>query len=193
MMADSSPTSQPSPSRAVLRQAAIVLGLGACFALIANGVSPRGLSLTRDYFPPAIPRDTPKPPVAPDTPAPKLAHEFARAIRTEVEAFTRDPRFVTRKFVLIDARNVATYQAGHIPGALQYDHFRPTENVAQIAPACLAAEKIILYCHGGDCEDSIFAARLLTGYGVPAARIAIYEAGFHDWQSADLPVQSTPP
>jgi hypothetical protein len=36
----------------------------------------------------------------------------------EVEAFTRDPRFVTQKYLLIDARNVATYQAGHIPGAL---------------------------------------------------------------------------
>jgi len=170
-----------------------VLGIGACFAFIANHVSPRGLSLSRDYFPPAIPQDTPKPPVISGNSTPPLTHEFSSTTRAEVEAFTRDPRFVMRKFVLIDARNVATYQAGHIPGALQYDHFRPTGNIAQIAPACLAAEKIILYCHGGNCEDSIFAARLLVGYGVPAARLAIYEAGFHDWQSAALPVQSATP
>ena len=174
-------------------QAAIVLGIGACLAFIANFLSPRGLSLSRDYFPPTIPQEALGTPAISENSTPPLTHEFASASRTEVEAFTRDPRFVMQKFVLIDARNVANYESGRIPGALQYDHFRPTENIAQIVPACLAAEKIILYCHGGNCEDSIFAARLLVGYGVPAARLAIYEAGFHDWQSADLPIQTTPP
>lgn len=168
----------------------MVAGIGLCVAIIANFLSPRGLSLSRDYFPAAIPDETPKPPVIVENPTPAPTHEFATATRAEVEAFTRDSRFVTQKFVLIDARNVANYQAGHIPGALQYDHFRPTDNIAQIAPACLAAEKIILYCHGGTCEDSIFAARLLVGYGVPAARLAIYEKGIEDWRAANLPVQS---
>lgn len=168
-----STTSETSPFRAILLQAAMVAGIGLCVAIIANFLSPRGLSLSRDYFPAAIPDETPKPPVIVENPTPAPTHEFATATRAEVEAFTRDSRFVTQKFVLIDARNVANYQAGHIPGALQYDHFRPTDNIAQIAPACLAAEKIILYCHGGTCEDSIFAARLLVGYGVPAARLAI--------------------
>jgi rhodanese-related sulfurtransferase len=185
-MIDSPPT---SCFRISLRQTGIVLVIGACFALIANHFSPCGLSLTRDYFPPATPQ---QPSTTGNTPPPST-HEFASATRIEVESFTRDPRFVTQKFLLIDARNLATYQAGHIPGALQYDHFRPTENIAQIAPACLAAEKIILYCHGGNCEDSIFAARVLVGYGVPAARLAIYEAGFQDWQSAEFPVQTSSP
>ena len=167
-----------------------MLGIGLCVACIANSVSPRGLSLSRDYFPAAIPDEIPKPPVMGVNPTPAPTHEFATTNRSEVEAFTRDPRFVTQKFLLIDARNVANYQAGHIPGALQYDHFRPTDHIAQIVPACLAAEKIILYCHGGNCEDSIFAARLLVGYGVPAARLAIYEKGIEDWRAANLPVQS---
>lgn len=186
--------SPPSPRHlhfcTTLRQAGIVLAFGASFAFIANYVSPRGLSLSRDYFPPGIPQDTTEPAATLDTLTPPLAHEFASATRAEVEAFTRDSRFVMQKFLLIDARNLAHYQAGHIPGALQYDHFRPTENIAQIVPACLAAEKIILYCHGGQCEDSIFAARLLVGYGVPAARLAIYEKGIEDWRTANLPVQS---
>jgi rhodanese-related sulfurtransferase len=176
-----------------LREVAIVLISSVCFAFIANHFSPRSLSLSRDYFPPANLQDTPEPTVISEKPKPSFAHEFANATRAEVEAFTRDKRFVIQKFVLIDARSLATYQAGHIPGALQYDHFRPAENIARIAPACLAAEKIILYCHGGTCEDSIFAARLLVGYGVPAARLMIYEAGFHDWQTADLPIQSASP
>lgn len=182
-------SSPPSHVRTTLLQAGMVLGIGLCVALIANFLSPLGLSLSRDYFPAAIPDETPKPPVIVESPTPALTHEFATATRAEVEAFTRDPRFVTQKYLLIDARNVAHYQAGHIPGALQYDHFRPTDNIAQIAPACLAAEKIIIYCHGGTCEDSIFAARLLVGYGVPAARLAIYEKGIEDWRAAALPLQ----
>lgn len=189
--------SPPSPShphfRTALLQAGIVLAFSASLAFFANHFSPCGLALGRDYFPPAIPQDTTEPPVPSGVLKPPLAHEFASATRAEVEAFTRDSRFVMQKFLLIDARNLATYQAGHIPGAVQYDHFRPTDNIAQIVPACLAAEKIILYCLGGNCEDSIFAARLLVGYGVPAARLAIYEAGFHDWQSAELPIQATSP
>lgn len=177
-----------SPIGQTLRQAAGVLVSGLVVAALANQLSPRGLALGRDYFPPAAPVAIPPAPV-PAVPLKTISHEFATATRAEVDAFTRDPRFVMRKFLLIDARNAATYQAGHIPGALQYDHFRPTENIAQVVPACLAAEKIILYCHGGSCEDSIFAARLLVGYGVPADRLAIYEAGFHDWQTANLPIQ----
>ena len=181
--------SRPSRFRATLNQAAIVLGIGACVSLIANHFSPIGLSLSRDYFPTAVPVEIPQKPV-PTASVKAISHEFATATRSGVEEFTRDPRFVTQKFLLIDARNAATVQAGRIPGALQYDHFRPNENIAQVVPACLAAEKIIIYCHGGQCEDSIFAARLLVGYGVPAARLAIYEAGFQDWQAADLPIQN---
>ena len=174
----------------LFRQSLLVLVLGIAFAALANHFSPRGLSLTRDYFPAAVVPQPPVPPIpAPlDQPAPK--HEFSAATREEVEALTRDPRFVMQKFLLIDARNVANYRSGHIPGAMQYDHFRPTENIAQIAPAALAAEKIILYCHGGNCEDSIFAARLLVGYGVPATRIGIYEKGIEDWRAAGLPLQN---
>jgi rhodanese-related sulfurtransferase len=173
-------------------QAALVACAGLLVAVLANHLSPLGLSLTRDYFPAAVPVETPattSPEPAP-TAAPK--HEFATATRADVQELLRDPRFVMQKFLLIDARNVANFQAGHIPGALQYDHFRPTENIAQIVPPCLAAEKIIIYCHGGQCQDSIFTSRLLVGYGVPASRIAIYEAGIEDWRHAELPLQTKP-
>jgi rhodanese-related sulfurtransferase len=173
----------------ILRQAALVLLLGTSFAAMANHFSPRGLSLSQNYFPAAVPTAAPAPPENPGIPTKTLIHEFATASRADVESFLSDPRFVTRKFLLIDARNLANYQSGHIPGALQYDHYRPTENISPIISACTAAEKIILYCHGGHCEDSIFTARLLVGYGIPATRLAIYEKGIDDWRAAALPLQ----
>lgn len=191
-MNESPMTAQPSRLRPVLKQLAFVLLLGVAISAVANALSPRGLSLGHDYFPPAAISSLPATPIdSPGSaiPVSKPKHEFDRADRADVEAFIRDNRFVTGKFVLIDARSVANYQAGHIAGALQYDHFRPQENLAQIVPACLNAEKIIIYCHGGSCDDSIFTARLIAGYGVPATSIAIYENGIEDWRAANLPVK----
>ena len=188
-MTPSPPTTPPARLRSTFLQAGFVLGCGIVFAALANALSPRGLALGRDYFPPASSAIAPIPPKESPLPLAATAHEFAIATREDVEAFLRDSRFVTRKYVLIDARNLASYQAGHIPGALQYDHFRPNEKLAEVVPACLNAEKVILYCHGGQCEDSIFTARLLVGYGVPAERLSIYEKGIEDWRAANLPVQ----
>lgn len=106
---------------------------------------------------------------------------------------TRDPRFVVRKLLLIDARNAESFQAGHIPGALQLDPYRPGQYLAVALPAARAAEKIVIYCGGGNCEDSHFAARMLRDLGIPADRLSIYDAGFNDWQAADMPIQTARP
>lgn len=178
----------------LLREIAFVALCGGILAFAANFLSPRGLSLGRNYFPPSA---TPAPPPAdspsPEVPAAAPTGGFATASRADVEEMTRGPRFATRKFLLIDARNADTHAAGHIPGSLQFDHFRPEINAGEILSACLDAEKIVIYCHGGSCDDSVFAARMLQEFGVPAERFSIYAAGFHDWQSADLPVHPPKP
>lgn len=195
------PNLSPPPASATIAgiglQAAGVIAFSASFGLMANALSPRGLDLGRDYFPPRAPAitppapDTSSPPPATAPPVTARSHEFASVSRAAVEEMTRDPRFVTRNLLLIDARNDALYQAGHIPGALQFDHYRPQQHLATILPACLAAGKIVIYCNGGSCEDSHFAARLLRDLGVPQDRLSIYDGGFEDWQAAALPVRSS--
>jgi rhodanese-related sulfurtransferase len=55
---------------------------------------------------------------------------------------------------------------------------------------CLAAEKIVVYCAGGDCEDSRFAAILLRDAGVAPEKLFVYSGGLHAWTAAGLPVES---
>lgn len=104
-----------------------------------------------------------------------------------------DPRFVTRRFLLIDARSDAHFRDGHIQGAMQFDHFQSQQYLAAVIPACQAAERIVIYCTGGACEDSIFAARMLRDFGIPAERFSIYSGGIAAWSEAGLPLSQSEP
>ena len=56
---------------------------------------------------------------------------------------------------------------------------------------CLQASQIVVYCHGGDCEDSEFAALALTqSAGVPAQKIFIYPGGLTEWEASGQPVET---
>jgi rhodanese-related sulfurtransferase len=186
-----SPVGKPAGLHRLVLESWVVGGFGLLLALAANALSPRGLALDRDYFPPqtaTAPLQSPAPAPAPTPqPAPVAdsppTHDFRTVTRDQVEAMTRDAKFVTRKWLLIDARRPELHHQGHIPGSLQFDRFQPGQNLATVLPACLAAESIVIYCNGGACEDSHFAARMLRDFGVPTDRIAIYEGGFFEWQS----------
>lgn len=170
-----------------------MLVVGGLLALAANFLSPRGLQLTRNYFPPATPVATEaSPSVTANAPASSRAvtHSFPLVTRAEVEALLDDPGYAAGTLLLLDARNDAQYRAGHIPGALQFDHYRAEQHLGAVIPASLAATRIVVYCGGGTCEDSEFAARLLRDAGIPADRLFIYAGGMAEWQAAGLPVET---
>ena len=56
-------------------------------------------------------------------------------------------------------------------------------------PACLNATKVVVYCAGGDCEDSEFAALALIEAGVPQERLFIYAGGMTEWATNGLPIE----
>jgi len=174
-------------------------GLG--LALLANQFSPRGLTLTRDYFPPPPklpPPVEPQPGTGTNAPAIAPAEIVAARIRqrglqlvssNEVAQLYRDPRHAQGMILFVDARDDAHYRAGHVPGAFQFDHYRPEQYLPGVLPACLVAEKTVVYCNGGDCEDSEFAAVALSETGVPKDRLFIYLGGFSEWATNGLPVE----
>jgi rhodanese-related sulfurtransferase len=197
-----------------LTEALLVTVAGLALALLANQLSPRGLSLSRDYFPRApVPPATTTPP-APGTadageavtasaaPANPAGDEAVRA-RIEARGFRfiesaearqlfEDPRRAQELVVFLDARNDQHYQEGHVPGAYQFDHYYPGNHLPVVMPVCQQAEVIVVYCSGGDCEDSEFAAVALQEAGIPADRLAVYGGGMADWLTHGLPVEVGP-
>ena len=64
------------------------------------------------------------------------------------------------------------------------------ENLGPVLPACTVAQQIVIYCHGGDCEFSEFAAELLHSANVPNEKIFIYANGMPGWEARKLPLES---
>lgn len=199
------PARKPDAKR-VLREGVFVAVIGVIFAFAANQVSPRGLALTRNYFPGATRSSLPAATatnltpgtggtqVAVPSPAEVLAARLqAKGLQlvdsNQVVQLFRDPRYEQELVVFVDARDDQHYQGGHIPAAHQFDHYRPENYIATVLPVCQSAELVVVYCTGGDCEDSEFTAITLRDAGIPKERLFVYGGGMTEWVTNGLPVE----
>ena len=102
------------------------------------------------------------------------------ATSNQVERLFLDPRRDAELVVFVDARDAPQYEAGHIPGAYLLDPYRPEHGLASALAVCATAEQMVVYCPGGDCEDSELAAGLLLDSGIPGSKILVYGGGCDD-------------
>ena len=191
----------------VLLEALVVAAVGLAFALLANLVSPRGLSLTRNYFPgsatthrkidvansnfnAAAPATNGAGQSAQEAVAARLKEKGLQPIDSrEAMQLFHDPQYALELIVFIDARDDRHYSEGHIPGAYQFDRYYPEKHLPAVLPACLNATKIVVYCSGGNCEDSEFAALTLKDAGTLLERISVYAGGMTEWAAKGLPIE----
>ena len=186
-------------------EALVVLAVGTVLAFTANQISLRGLVLTRNYFPAGSRPSTLLPSAAapshPATNATDLSPAQLQAARMLEQGFQlidgrqaaqwfRDPRFQQGNIVFVDARDEARYRKGHIPGAYEFDPYYPEKYFPTALPPCKAAGQIVIYCNGGDCDDSESAAITLRDVGIASRKLFIYGGGLPDWASNSLPVES---
>ena len=183
----------------ILLEGLLVGVTGAVLALAANAVSPHGLKLTRNYSPGealAISRANP----GTNDPGQssglqlvekQLAAEGLQFIDSQhVAELFNDPAKEQRLTIFVDARDDEHFSAGHIPGAYQLDHYHPENYLAQVLPACQVAQKIVVYCKGGTCEDSEQTAIFLRDAGIPKDRLFVYAGGFDDWSAQHRPIET---
>ena len=114
--------------------------------------------------------------------------------RASVEIGTDDAKqLFGEKRLFLDARRTTVYADGHIPGARSFPiwesdiadrvKFFYEEGLDQNAP-------IVIYCSGGDCEDSHMLAEKL--YMVGFNNLLVYKDGFPGWQKRGLPAVKGP-
>lgn len=190
--------------RKVLLEGLLVACLGMALSFVANGLSPRGLSLGRNYFPhdhPALsPADeftNPSPAravAAPTSTAAALASQirelgFHFADSNEALRLFHDPGRNQNLILFIDARDEEHYRGGHIPGAYEFDRYYPDKYLSDVLPACQLAQQILVYCNGGECEDSKEAASFLAAADVPKEKLFVYGGGITEWSSNGLPIE----
>jgi rhodanese-related sulfurtransferase len=181
------PDRQPE-IKEVLLEAVLVAVIGAAFAFAANGISPLGLKLARNYFPTMTRRSAPS---AVQLLSARLKEKGVQVLDGQQAArLFQDPRCQQEMIVFIDARDARHYEEGHVPGAYLFDPYRQEKYLATVLPVCQVAEQIVVYCNGGDCEDSEFAAEALRDAGVANQKLFVYTGGITEWTTNSLPVET---
>lgn len=88
--------------------------------------------------------------------------------------------------LFLDARRTSVYEQGHIAGSRPVSVWESDvdDKVAKIfnerSDPAQQALPIVIYCSGGDCEDSHMLAQKL--YGALFNNVYVYKDGFPDWQ-----------
>ncbi len=156
-----------------------VVAIGAIVGLVGNQLKESGnrFDVTRDYFKTA------------KSSGAKEVEIFQYIEHAEMMEVYQSPAYEVGQCIFIDARNDAAYSEKHIPGAYQLDHYFADRYITELLPVCADAERIIVYCNGGKCEDSKLAAMDLIENGVLADKIFIYLGGVVAWSEDGLPFE----
>jgi rhodanese-related sulfurtransferase len=88
-----------------------------------------------------------------------------------------------RDALVLDARRTKVYEEGHIAGAKSYPVWESDIDArvtALVGEGRDGALPVVLYCSGGDCEDSHMLAQKLFGAGFN--NLLVYHDGWPDWQ-----------
>jgi rhodanese-related sulfurtransferase len=117
-------------------------------------------------------------------------HPFEVVELEEVAKMVGSEAAYNGSIVFVDARNAADYEEGHIPGAYHIDNYNVERYLPEVRPLIEFAETIVVYCGGGECEDSIFLASELEARGFRRDAIRLFEAGMAAWRDADMPIET---
>lgn len=128
----------------------------------------------------AIPKPTPPAPPS-STPSTKIF--AAHPDKPFVEISGEDVWALhARKAPFFDARRTSVYEEGHIAGSRNISVWEGDikERIQQIYDEGLNPEgPIVVYCSGGDCEDSHMLSEKLWGIGLN--NVLVYRDGYPDW------------
>ena len=190
---------------ALLIVATLVIGA------IWNQVSGKGLTLSRDYFPrvevvppekvdkPKV--DKPEPPVrGPDDPTlpgpggeeeteacPELLGGIQVVCLDDVMLYAEPG--MADLVAFLDARTKDNYDESHIPGAYHLYTYQAEKMIDAIRPDLELKEFLIVYCGGGDCEDSVsLASMMINEFGYRYETVYVYKGGLDEWVEAGQPV-----
>lgn len=107
-----------------------------------------------------------------------------------MEKLLHDPGYANGSIIFVDARDDDHYQAGHIPEAYQLDYYHPDKYLATVVTASQAAKQVVVYCTGGDCEDSEMTAIMLRDGGIPNQKLFVYSGGMNEWEARQQPIET---
>jgi rhodanese-related sulfurtransferase len=148
--------------RNVIKQILCMLVVAAGFALLFNGLSPRGIPWFTAWK---------------DQVEKRAGDEGIQmvAFRTVQEAVN------SPLYQIVDARSEADYAAGHIAGAVSLPFVAMEDHFELIGMLLDEAKPVILYCSSRSCDDALLLALELKAMG--ASALQLYVDGFEQWNA----------
>lgn len=89
--------------------------------------------------------------------------------------------------VVLDARPVADYDKGHIPGALSLPQTELDTYYPQILPLLTPAQPLLVYCSGQECDESFLLSVYLREQGY--TNVSLFVGGYLAWTAAVQPTE----
>ncbi|SYZ73518.1 conserved hypothetical protein [Candidatus Zixiibacteriota bacterium] len=161
--------------RSRILQAILLILISVIFAFGANRFSGRGIPI-RGNWPSISGSDSViVPPSAQPGDPPFISLDEAAA------------KFQTPGVMILDARDTADYDAGHIRGAinLPFDYFDDFWD--KVMTGVAKDREVVIYCSGEECELSLMLGREMANRGF--SRIYIFYGGWREWEKAGLPIE----
>lgn len=89
--------------------------------------------------------------------------------------------------LLVDARNIDAYKAGHLKGAVSLPLGEVDLKIDDFRQQVPADRSLILYCSGFGCPDSFDLGVILLRAGY--TDVSVYEGGYPEWRDQGRAVQ----
>jgi rhodanese-related sulfurtransferase len=162
-------------------------GLAACGGLATSSATPTAVSLPAPVGTPggALPAAVPTGNAVPAAVATggTGAQDFPPSISKEELRALLDKQAV----LLLDVRDVASYNTGHIKGAISF----PFETLDKHYSELPKDKTIVAYCSCPEDEEGISVAARLHTYGFSYTYVKYLEGGTRAWQAAGWPMEGT--
>ncbi|MHC5210564.1 MAG: rhodanese-like domain-containing protein [Planctomycetota bacterium] len=110
----------------------------------------------------------------------------------EARATFEDDMYAAGAYLFLDARSEEEHALGHIPGAYVFDHYHIERYLNEIMALAPSSMRMVVYCSGGDCEDSEFAAATLAELLPDPGVLRVYVGGMTEWEQRDMPIETGP-
>jgi rhodanese-related sulfurtransferase len=89
--------------------------------------------------------------------------------------------------LVLDARSLGDFDAGHLPGAVSFPNATRSEAFYELAALLQPEQSLLVYCSRKTCDDALQLALFLREQG--SKKIHVFAEGFQAWREAGLPTE----
>jgi rhodanese-related sulfurtransferase len=112
-------------------------------------------------------------------------HPDTQAVSTALSLEEAHKLYVSGEALFLDARPESDYEKGRIDGALSLPESEFDDAYSLVSPMLEPGTRIVVYCQGVDCDESMIVAERLTEMGYK--RVDVFLGGITEWLKAGYP------